>query len=419
MYYLIGGNTDNIGFSLKIAEAAIWLMVIYSSIIQPKFIQIPNTLVILGIFMVLFLLGGLKTSELSIKKLLTTEARLMLIFLLYMTLFGSIVSPNIDMHFSQLITTAEYTALMCGIIIIISKKKRYDSFIFLQLLIAIVYMIFLLADPVNLGNGQYSITNDTNPNGLGMSLTLGIWSILYFVSTKKTPIIIGAGGAALLLYGVFLTASRKAFIAAVLIFLFWVIFCYLPTIGQKGALRAVFSFLALVIIFSGLIVFAMSQYKGSVLAARMLKLSYEASEGSRSDMYRFGLKLFQAQPLFGYGFQGFRYYYGVYSHASLIEVPISGGIVGTLIYISTYLISIGKCIKLWWTTRRQPELNAEANIVRMLLVLWVAMLFYTASIIHMYQFDSFIIFGIIFGATRQVEYWVAAKQTSGTKVGNR
>jgi hypothetical protein len=123
MYYLIGGNTDNIGFSLKIAEAAIWLMVIYSSIIQPKFIQIPNTLVILGIFMVLFLLGGLKTSELSIKKLLTTEARLMLIFLLYMTLFGSIVSPNIDMHFSQLITTAEYTALMCGIIIIISKKK--------------------------------------------------------------------------------------------------------------------------------------------------------------------------------------------------------------------------------------------------------------------------------------------------------
>lgn len=39
----------------------------------------------------------------------------------------------------------------------------------------------------------------------------------------------------------------------------------------------------------------------------------------------------------------------------------------------------------------------ECKISKMLIILWIVMLFYTTCIIHPYQFESYIIFGLIFG----------------------
>ena len=43
----------------------------------------------------------------------------------------------------------------------------------------------------------------------------------------------------------------------------------------------------------------------------------------------------------------------------------------------------------------------------MILVLWLVMAFYTICIIHPYQFDSGIYFGIIFGETAYLERKIA------------
>ena len=134
-----------------------------------------------------------------------------------------------------------------------------------------------------------------------------------------------------------------------------------------------------------------------------------------------GLELLKESPLFGLGFQSFSYHYVSYSHATLIEIPVSGGIIGALLYFSIYYVSLKKTISLFRQTKGIPELVDEHMRVKMDLILWAAMLFYSTCIIHPYQFDSFILFGMIFGDTAYIEGKLISKpDTVGIKrIGSR
>ena len=144
-------------------------------------------------------------------------------------------------------------------------------------------------------------------------------------------------------------------------------------------------------------------YSDSDIAARMGDLNEETTTGSRASMYKFGLSLFLKQPLLGLGFQGFKYYYGYYSHATIIEVPVSGGIFGTILYFASYVFSIKKCISIFKYYKKEEGCSSELVEVKMLIVLWAAMLFYCSCIIHPYQYDSYILFGMIFGSSSYLE----------------
>lgn len=378
-------------------------MVTYSGIIQPVVRQIPNALLILGLMMVYFLALYLYSSRAVFTELLPTEGWVMLIWLLYMFISGLLTSPSVSRHLSQAVTSAEYMGLMAVIMILIEKKKSFNSFVLMILLSALVQAIALLINPVNLGNGRYSIAESVNPNGLGMTFALGIWASLFFYSGKKLPALVTIVFVVLLGYCSFLTGSRKVFIATVLLLVLWLCFCYLPGLKRENVIKAIAKFIGIIVVLVVLLSLFLREYSDSILAERMLRLKYEITEGTRSNMYRAGFLLFKEKPVFGYGFQGFRAFYGTYSHATLVEVPVCGGIIGTAIYFIPYYISIRKCIKLWMLTRKDKELVREAETIKMLLILWAMMLFYCTCIIHPYQFDSFIIFGIIFGTNRFLE----------------
>ncbi len=108
-------------------------------------------------------------------------------------------------------------------------------------------------------------------------------------------------------------------------------------------------------------------------------------------------------PIFGIGFSGFLAIYGYYSHATVIEIPVSCGIIGSLIYFFIYFVSIRNTCILYKKVMKSPEFYQEKKRIKMIIMLWVAMLFYTICIVHIYVFDSFIIFGIIFGETSYIK----------------
>ena len=207
----------------------------------------------------------------------------------------------------------------------------------------------------------------------------------------------------LLDYGIFMTGSRKALIASAIITILWYSFCCLPQLFRKKSQWRMLILIVSVLLFVGAIFVFLRIYSGSDMASRMDDLERETTTGSRSSMYKFGWTLFLRQPLFGLGFQGFKYYHGLYSHATLVEVPVSGGICGIILYFASYFFSIKKCLLVYSYCKKNEELSEELAQIKMLIVLWAAMLFYCTCIIHPYQFDSYILFGIIFGQSSYLQ----------------
>ena len=381
----------------------IWLMVFYSSIIQNTIREIPYGMLILGIAVLLFYILNYSKEPYDYHKEIPKESIYMLLFYIYMIIFGTLIAIDRSNHLSQAITCLQYLFVLIVISSLI-KGSGTEAFHILLLVKSLVLAILLLIHPVAVPGERFSIAENVNPNGLGMELAIGIWAILYRQQKKKFPLIIVFSLIALLGYCIVQTGSRKSLIAAGLTIFLWLVFCFFPGVKAKGGMNGIISLfvMGVLIIIIGFL-FA-KLYSDSTISSRMGNLFYETQEGNRSRMYRAGLEMIKSNPIFGIGFQGFMHSYGLYSHATIIEIPVSGGILGTLLYFFVYFFSIKKCIILYKKTKSVLELDLEHSKIKMILVLWAAMLFYTTCIIHPYQFDSYILCGIMFGETAYIEH---------------
>ena len=398
-----GNESDYPSFFRGLCIAVMCATVLYAQIIQYKFFAISNGMLILGILLLITYMLAHMGRPFTFSMLFSKESAWVLAFFIYIFPLGWITSPNTSGHITQWITSIEYFFLMIILSSLIMHSGT-ETFHVLLLLVAIIMAVILFVDPVLYPKTEdrYSISTEINPNALGMAFTTGIWAALYFQQKKKISLAFAAGVIAFLCYSILKTGSRKALIAAGIIILLWVVFCFFPSVNKSKS-----RWKPLILLFSTLALFLaaiefIKMYSTSDMAARMDDLGRETTTGSRAYMYEFGWMLFQKQPLFGLGFTGFQFYHGLYSHATVIEVPVSAGIFGSIIYFASYFISIKKCISLFKYSK-DKNLMVENEETRMLLILWAAMLFYCTCIIHPYQFDSFIMFGIIFGQSTFLE----------------
>ena len=382
---------------------SVWIAVYYSVIIQYKYIQISNGMLIFGLFVLATFMFTWAQKVCEIRLVFTSECLWMLAFMIYMLLIGYIASYDTARHMKQWTTSLEYM-FMTIVISSVIMNLGTDSFHIMLLSISIVLAIVFLKDPVlYVTGGRYSISKEVNPNGLGMSFTTGVWVILYLQQKRKMPLLISLATVVLLIYCIFKTGSRKALIAAGIIIFLWYVLGYLPNVMKMKSKAKIAILLFSALLLTILVEEFLHLYSGSDIEARMGGLDDEVSGGLRSSMYKNGWALFKAHPLFGLGFQGYSYYYRIYSHATLVEVPVSGGIFGSFLYFVPYYTSIKKCIKLYKYCKQHEGLSVHISEIKMIIILWIAMLFYCTVIIHPYQFDSFIIFGIIFGQTSFIE----------------
>ena len=397
-------------FYRKVCIAIIWFLSLYSTVIQFALFQIPYIMPLLGGAILLFYILDRKDKPFAIREVLTEEGICFLFYMAYMLIVGFLVSPNRNSHLNQWTTCLEYLFLSIVLTSLI-KDSGTEAFHTMLLVQALALSFVFLRKPVYYSGGRYSISLDMNPNGLGMSFATGVWVTLFRQQEKKMPLIIVAVLVSLFGYCIFMTGSRKALIATGLIIILWLVLCYFPSIKEQGGYHMILSILVLCIIVFIVGRAFLSSYSDSTIATRMDNLLDETAEGKRSNMYRNGFALIKANPLFGLGFQGYRYYFGQYSHATLVEIPVSSGIIGSLIYLGIYYISIKRTLILYKKTR-SLSLMTEHTKIKMVLALWAAMLFYTTCIIHQYQFDSFVLFGLIFGETANIEKKTMLKQTS-------
>ena len=125
------------------------------------------------------------------------------------------------------------------------------------------------------------------------------------------------------------------------------------------------------------------------------------SDDARANMIKFGLEMFKDKPIFGYGLNNYHLFYpsGQYSHNNYIEVLVSGGIVGLLLYYSMYLSPLYTIF-----------LGRHKNIIKqdkqyLMILLWIGMdLIFGYGMVQMYRKSPHIVLGVVLAAVDKLDY---------------
>lgn len=382
---------------LKFLISAIY---IYSQYIQNVvFEDVPYVLLFLGIVLWFILLITMYKKSIIISKILTTEYKYALTFIITSFVFGIFTAPSLNLLLDAIILVIQGTALSIAITYEIKMKNSLNWIINVIILTSMIQGLSLIFNPVEYtaSVGRYSIADNVNPNGLAISLLYGIFFILYKLKymrgLKRYAFILSIS---ILVYGIIQTGSRKGFIGFIIMIILWILFCYNNSRLNMSLYSKIFDVIVVSTAFIVGFNFLQDQLQDSVLLLRIQSLVMEGSE-SRGDLYIYAWEIFKQHPIFGIGLGNYSYYFKYYSHSTYAEIISSVGIIGTLIYIGIW-VPIGTSISRNLLKKWNRKLDiGKVYDVDMMFVLFSLIVYFGVSIIHFYQIDSYFILGIVVG----------------------
>lgn len=381
------------------SEIILAVIYIYSQYFQSVLFEIPNFLIGLGVLLVIILLFKLYRDRVTLSSVMTKEIWYALAFLVISSLLGFAVAPSKDMLIDSVMLVLQGTVLMIILSYEIRRTGSIDWIANIIIFVAVLQAISLVIHPVAYANtlGRYSIADDVNPNGLAISLAYGAFFALY--KLKKANLFsryIWLSSIGLLIYCIIQTGSRKGFFAIVFMVVLWMAFCYKESQKDMTFFKKCLDFLMVIAILTFGLIFTMNNMAESTLLMRLETLFSEGNI-TRENMYIWAWETFKSYPLTGIGFGNYRYYYGMYSHATYAEIIACTGLLGTILYAGIWIplgLSLTRLLK---KLRHNNVLRLWSYDIKILSVLYIIMLFYGICIIHFYQVDSYFILGIVFG----------------------
>ena len=202
---------------------------------------------------------------------------------------------------------------------------------------------------------------------LMVSALYAVWLLVYSENKPIKKVILCLCLAASY-YGMFLSGGRK-FIIIPLVFLYLLLMFKRDNRGRKHMLKYTVVVMVVVAVVYYLIMNVPAFY--AVIGERMESLFSFITTGSslsgssaeqRADMISFGLQKWLQSPIWGYGFDSFKYYnrtmtgHFYYSHNNFVELLYNLGIIGFVIYYWFYW----KLVYVAWKgkIRYTPEVRA-------------------------------------------------------------
>lgn len=381
--------------ALKLSKFFLALLILYSGYFQSVLFRIPKMLLILGFCTVFFLMMFMYRESTPIRYGFTIEIDMWIAFAISSLFIGYIIVSNKSHLVSSLFVFAQNLLLMIAIIYISKYDENIDYVVNIFIILALLSAIttIFLGEGYHGGN-QISLTVDTNPNGLGISLVNGIACLLYKLNlNKKLSITFIFFGILIFLYTIILTGSRKSFLAAILLMIYWFLFCFNGELKKISHVKKVGAIIIILIAISFFIYFMAPIFNDSLLLQRLGNL-FEGGDKTRIGMYKEAYQFFKYSPLTGIGYKNYELLsiYGTYSHSTYAEAIACTGLIGFILYFSSYMTIAKKTTMIIFNKYINQDIRIQANII---LGIFITMLFLGTGIIHFYQFDSYIVFAMI------------------------
>lgn len=311
-----------------------------------------------SLFLYLFLIFGIIGIFISKALKLNKMSYWMLLFMGYSIVTMS-YSPTKDIFSGQF-----YLLLVNCIIISILSQLEFNK----RLLLCICWVYSLSAGLLTIfliGTGNMidstgRLGNEAfgNANTLALLLMIAVMAAFYLLiyfsdSIWKKVILVFCIG--LSYYSMFLSGGRK-FVIVPIVFLYILLFFKADKKGRRHIIRYTLIIIAVIIILYQLIMKVPAFYQ--VIGSRMEGLfntflgvgDAEASAESRGTMIEIGLKKWLSSPIWGYGFDSFKYYNLAmtggfyYAHNNFVEILYDLGIVGFILYYYFYFKILKKSL---------------------------------------------------------------------------
>lgn len=230
-----------------------------------------------------------------------------------------------------------------------------------------------------------------------LSVLYALWLLIYSKNGWIKKILLMAS-VAVNYYGMFLSGGRKYIIVPILFLYVLLLFKQ----DKKGRTHLLRSTAIVVIAAVGVYLLIMNVptfYE--MIGSRMESLfsflegddkSALGSDKVRSEMIRIGLEKWKSSPLWGYGFDSFKYFnreatgHFYYSHNNFVEMLYNGGVIGFIAYYWIYAKGLISALR----SRGKASQGARAFIIAMVL----SMLFYEYGAINYTSTGTIIMFYI-------------------------
>ena len=323
-----------------------------------------------------------------------------ILFSIYSLFTGFFISTNFAITIRMVINLTEFILVAFLIINYIKDDKKPDFvinvFVF-QALLAV-----LLATVKGVGDERISIAAGVNVNGLGVIFSFSIAFILYtLINKNKNALTIIASFVSILflVYGITLTASKKAIISAVAVIITWFLFCFNDSFKSKSVL-----YRGIVLILIVLLSIFITQYYMTTAAERVQIVQNRMGElyAGNSDQIRLllikeGFLVFLNHPFCGVGLNNVNYYTSIhgYTHCFYSEIVAGSGIIGAIIFCygmfrPLAILLYDKCIYTSCSTLYKTQ-------TRFLLVIFFVLLFINFTQIIFFENYLMYILSIIIG----------------------
>ena len=272
-------------------------------------------------------------------------------FLLLLIAFILLVFNNIyNVNYTFYIILKNCVRCICLLVYLLGDvENRTNKIMFYFILAGNLCAINLCLDFLQSGGMQYSdlkyASNSRvganiaggNVNIVALNLSFAFLPCLYYY--QKTNNIRGKILYAFMIIFVFassmLTGTRKTLFFYVITFIIFIM------LGKKDKIKKIMmAVLVILIAYWSLLniepLYYMIGHKIDVFRDNSYYLMYEGSDNIRKRLIKDGLMLFSNNP-FGIGFGASSNYLGGYAHNNFVEILISGGLMGFLIYYSLYI----------------------------------------------------------------------------------
>ena len=266
------------------------------------------------------------------------------IVFLFFVLISVLVAVDMNIAFGKLVTMIQIYIMMFTMVNYFdSKEKLYNVIRAFAIsgLLATVYL-FSVSDFSNIKRFGEELGNQ---NAIAVILTIAaVFSLVIYNKEKKLWYLLFW---LLMVIMIFLTGSRKGFI---FILLGSVITFYSSyNINLKTILPVALLIFILLISFYYAIMNIELFY--NILGRRIEQMvegafgegTTDGSFNTRMNMIKYGWDWFKEKPLFGYGINNYKVLYSrigfeeTYSHNNVIELLVSVGLIGTIIFYLSYL----------------------------------------------------------------------------------
>lgn len=381
---------------LDITKFFFFLVLIYSGWFQYAFFVIPHMLMLLGICMLGSIIIYFYKKDTRIILPVPAEYIWWFIFFFYSFISGILVASNKNHVISTVLSNFEYLLVGYVLFLVVTQEKKLDFFIKVFVIYSVLAAITTIVNPIEIVKdpGRYTMNLDLNPNALGIAMFIGIFCSLYLIDFRN---IIKSAlyfvGIVFMIYAMFLTGSRKVFITLVILLGCWIFLVSrisFKFLSAKKKRAVMIAFISVIII---AIVVSIPLLEDSVMISRTLVLFQSGIADDRASMYQSAFLLFEENPIFGIGYQQFAKISGfnMYSHSTYAEALACTGLVGFLLYFIPYGIIFFKLIKKVSILRKEKE----EQYLFMWIVMYIALLFLGTGMIHFYEINVNILFGMM------------------------